>query len=40
MQKLVSQLKTICRSLYENYLEGEKQKYITIVNEAWIYLCN
>lgn len=40
--KHVSQRKTMCRLLYENYLAGEKWKYVVTIDEAWIYLsdCN
>ena len=36
--KHISQHKTVLRLLHENYLAGEKQKYIVTVDEAWTYL--
>ena len=36
------QRKTMCRLSYENYLAGEKWRYIVTADEVWIYLsdCN
>lgn len=38
----VAQRKTCCRILYENYLAGDKWKYVVTLDEAWVYLndCN
>ena len=38
----MAQSKIFCRTLCENYLAGDKWKYIVTLDEAWVYLndCN